>query len=129
MPIEIKVQIILASILSLELLGLFMIIIRTTANLEHGLNRVEEIINREIQLSLRIKDKERITKEKAAQADQGSRHRSRRKARYFGDRDGENYHSSRTEFGLGNSYPDSGRGGGKTDSTIICRFIVSFAKR
>ncbi len=71
MPIEIKVQIILASILSLELLGLFMIIIRTTANLEHGLNRVEEIINREIQLSLRIKDKERITKEKAAQADQG----------------------------------------------------------
>ena len=71
MPIDIKVQIILASILALELLGLFMIIIRTTATLEHGLNRVEEIINREIQLSLRIKDKERLTKEKAAQADQG----------------------------------------------------------
>jgi hypothetical protein len=69
MQIETKVQIIFAIFLSLELLGLFMIIIRTIANMEHALNRVEEIIGREVQLAHRLKDNERLTKEKSNQND------------------------------------------------------------
>ncbi len=69
MTVEIKVEIVFAIILSLELLGLFMIIIRTVANLEYGLNRVEEIIRREVQLALRVKEQERLTREKAHQND------------------------------------------------------------
>ncbi len=69
MTTETKVQIIFAIILSLELLGLFMIIIRTIANVEYAFNRVEEIINREVQLALRLKENERLSKEKGDQND------------------------------------------------------------
>ena len=65
MPTETKVQIIFAIVLSLEMLGLFMIIIRTIANLEYAFNRVEEIINREVQLAMRIKENERLSKDRS----------------------------------------------------------------
>jgi predicted Holliday junction resolvase-like endonuclease len=69
MPTDIKLQIVFAVILTLELLGLFMIIIRTVANLEHALNRVEEIIKREVQLSIKHKENERLVQEKANKSD------------------------------------------------------------
>ena len=65
----IKVQIVFAMLLSLELLGLYMIIIRTIANLEYSLNRVEAIINREVQLSMKSKEQDKLTREKAQQND------------------------------------------------------------
>ncbi len=70
MEIQIKVQIILMFILTMELLGLFMIIIRTVANLEHGLSRVEAVIRKEIQLALRHKEHEKLSLEKAQGQDQ-----------------------------------------------------------
>lgn len=69
MPTETKVEIVFAIILSLELLGLFMIIIRTIANLEYAFNRVEAIITREVQLSIKLKEQDRLSKEKALQQD------------------------------------------------------------
>ena len=65
MPTETKVQIIFAIILSLEMLGLFMIIIRTVANLEHAFNRVEEIVHREVQIAFKHKNQEKIARENA----------------------------------------------------------------
>jgi hypothetical protein len=64
-----KVQIIFAIFLSLELLALYMIIIRTVANLEYAFNRVEAILNREVQLSIKIKQLDIASKEKANKAD------------------------------------------------------------
>ncbi len=69
MEIGLKVQIVFACFLALELLSLYMIIIRTVANLEYAFNRVEAIIAREVQLSQRAKEQEKITREKAQQTD------------------------------------------------------------
>ena len=69
MEIGVKVQIVLSIFLSLELLALYMIIIRTVANLEYAFNRIEAIINREVQLSLRVIDQEKKLKEKADKND------------------------------------------------------------
>jgi hypothetical protein len=69
METDIKLQIVLSIFLSMELLGLYMIIIRTIANLEYSFNRVEAIINREVQLSMRNKELEKKAKEKAQQSD------------------------------------------------------------
>ncbi|MDB5050094.1 MAG: hypothetical protein JWO30_3165 [Fibrobacteres bacterium] len=69
METEIKVQIVLSIFLSLELLALYMIIIRTVANLEYSFNRIEAIVNREVQLSMRNKELEKKAKEKAQQND------------------------------------------------------------
>jgi hypothetical protein len=69
MQSDIKVQIVFAIFFSLELLGLYMIIIRTVASLEYGFNRIEEIISREVQLAMRLKEQDRISKEKAQQND------------------------------------------------------------
>lgn len=67
MSTEVKIQIIFAAFLALELLGLYMIIIRTVANLEYSFNRLEEIARREVQLSMKWRDQQRITKEKTEQ--------------------------------------------------------------
>jgi hypothetical protein len=64
-----KVQIVFACLLALELLALYMIIIRTVANLEYAFNRIEAIIGREVQLAIRAKEQEKITREKAQQND------------------------------------------------------------
>jgi hypothetical protein len=69
METGIKVQIIFALFLSAELLALYMIIIRTVASLEYAFNRVEAIVNREVQLAAKMKDLERVSKEKAKQVD------------------------------------------------------------
>ncbi|MDB5102952.1 MAG: hypothetical protein JWP91_641 [Fibrobacteres bacterium] len=69
MDTGIKVQIVFAIFLSMELLALYMIIIRTVANLEYAFNRIEAIVNREIQISLKTKEQDKLTKEKAQQND------------------------------------------------------------
>ncbi|HLP42319.1 MAG TPA: hypothetical protein VK465_12485 [Fibrobacteria bacterium] len=69
MTTEIKIQIVFAAFLALELLGLYMIIIRTVANMEYAFNRMEDIVSREVQLSLRSREQHRITQEKAQSAD------------------------------------------------------------
>jgi hypothetical protein len=69
METGLKVQIIFASLLALELLGLYMIIIRTVVNLEYAFNRIEAIIAREVQLAMRSKEQEKLTREKAQQND------------------------------------------------------------
>src|SRR5690606_8872357 len=71
MHIATKIQLALAVFLSLELLSLYMILIRTVANLEYAFNRVDEIIAREVQLALRAKDFERALYEKAKQVETG----------------------------------------------------------
>lgn len=69
METGVKVQIVFAILLALELLGLYMIIIRTVANLEYAFNRIEAIIAREVQLAIRSKEQEKLTREKAQQND------------------------------------------------------------
>jgi|SRR5690606_6516807 len=71
MQIETKIQIVFAVFLSLELLALYMILIRTVANLEYAFNRVDEIIAREVQLAMRAKELERASHEKAKQVETG----------------------------------------------------------
>lgn len=73
MESELKVQIVFAVILALELLGLYMIIIRTVVNLEYALNRMEDIIHREVQLSMRSREQQRVTLEKQEQAKEDRR--------------------------------------------------------
>jgi hypothetical protein len=67
MATELKIQIVFAVFLALELLGLYMILIRTVVNLEYSLNRMEDIVEREVQLSTRWREHQRITREKQAQ--------------------------------------------------------------
>jgi hypothetical protein len=69
METGLKVQIVFASLLALELLALYMIIIRTVVNLEYAFNRVEAIISREVQLAMRAKEQEKLTREKAQHND------------------------------------------------------------
>lgn len=69
MNTEIKVQIVFAVILAFELLGLFMIVIRTVANLEYAFNRAQEIVGREVSLSMKFKEKEKESQKKMAQTD------------------------------------------------------------
>ncbi len=67
MQTDIKIQIVFAIVLALELLGLYMIIIRTIANLEYAFNRMEDIVHREVQLSSRWREQQKITQEKQEQ--------------------------------------------------------------
>jgi hypothetical protein len=69
MTTELKIQIVFAVILAFELLGLFMIVVRTVANLEYGFNRAEEIIAREVKLSLRHKEAEKASVAKMEQVE------------------------------------------------------------
>lgn len=69
METGLKVQIVFASLLALELLALYMIIIRTVVNLEYAFNRIEAIIGREVQLAMRAKEQEKLTREKAQHND------------------------------------------------------------
>ena len=64
-----KIQIVFSLFLSLELLALYMIIIRTVANLEHSFNRIEAIISREVQLSIKSKELEKKANEMASKND------------------------------------------------------------
>jgi hypothetical protein len=73
MESEVKVQIVFAVILALELLGLYMIIIRTVVNLEYAFNRMEDIIHREVQLSMRSREQQKVTQEKQEQAKEDRR--------------------------------------------------------
>ena len=72
MPTELKVQIVFAVLLAVELLGF----IRTVANLEYAFARTEEIVNREVQLSARWREQERVSREKAQQVDSKNQNRN-----------------------------------------------------
>ena len=71
MPTDVKLQIVFAIVLAFELLGLFMIIVRTVAGMEFAFNRIEAVVHREVQLSIQWKEQQRITEQKNAQGDQG----------------------------------------------------------
>ena len=70
MTTELKIQIIFALTLAFELLGLYMIVIRTIAGLEYAYNRTEDIINREVQLFLKFKEQEKVSQQKQTQNEQ-----------------------------------------------------------
>ena len=67
MPSEVKIQLLFAFLLAMELLGLYMIIIRTVASLEYACNRIEDIVEREVQLSWKWRENQRVAREKEAQ--------------------------------------------------------------
>lgn len=67
MESQLKIQIVFAVFLALELLGLYMIIIRTVVNMEYAFNRMEDIVHREVQLSSKWREQQRITREKQEQ--------------------------------------------------------------
>ena len=67
MPSEVKIQLLFAFLLAMELLGLYMIIIRTVASLEYACNRIEDIVEREVQLSWKWLENQRVALEKEAQ--------------------------------------------------------------
>ena len=69
METGIKVQIVFALFLTLELLALYMIIIRTVASLEYAYNRIDAIVTREVQLSVKSKEADKLLKEKVQQVD------------------------------------------------------------
>lgn len=73
MESQLKIQIFFAFVLALELLGLYMIIIRTVVNLEYACNRMEEIIHREVQLSLRWREQQKVSQDKQEQAKEDRR--------------------------------------------------------
>ena len=73
MNVEIKVQILFAVILAFELLGLYMIMIRTVANLEYAFSRAEEIVDREVKLSIRMKEAEKVSVQKQEQTEAKSK--------------------------------------------------------
>lgn len=73
MTTELKVQIVFAVILAFELLGLFMIVIRTVANLEYAFHRAEEIVGREVQISMRHKEAEKVSEQKAKETESKSK--------------------------------------------------------
>ena len=70
MAIDLKIQIVFALILAFELLGVYMIIVRTVANLEYAFNRAEEIVAREVQISMRFKEAEKVSAQKQEITDQ-----------------------------------------------------------
>jgi len=73
MDASLKLQIFFAVILVGILLAMTMILIRTLANLEHSMDRLEEIVNREIQLRGRFLNKQKELADKAKDGDKAAR--------------------------------------------------------
>lgn len=73
MNVDLKVQVVFAVVLAFELLGLFMILVRTVANLEYAFNRAEEIVAREVKLSMRHKEAEKLSVQKQEQVEAKSK--------------------------------------------------------
>jgi len=77
MPTDLKIQIFFAVILLMEMLGLFMIVIRTVASLEFAFNRTVAIVDREVQLSRKWREQEKLSREKAVQTESKSKKNER----------------------------------------------------
>lgn len=67
MPVELKLQLFLAVVLLLVLLLSYMITIRTIGGMEHALNRLEQMVQKEVILSHRHLEQGRNKEEQAVQ--------------------------------------------------------------
>jgi hypothetical protein len=67
MPPELKLQVFFAVLLCLSLLGVFMMLARTLAGLEYAMNRIEEVMGRELSLASRQMEREKEAAKMAAQ--------------------------------------------------------------
>jgi hypothetical protein len=70
---DLKLPLFFASVLVLALLGLYMILVRTLANLEYAVDRLEEIVTREIQIRRSFLEKQRELAIKAKEGDKNAR--------------------------------------------------------
>jgi hypothetical protein len=70
---SLKLQIFFGAILMVTLLGLYMILVRTLANLEYAMNRLEEIVQREIQIRRRFLEKQHELAIRAREGDKNAR--------------------------------------------------------
>jgi hypothetical protein len=73
MELDLKLPLFFASVLVLALLGLYMILVRTLANLEYAVDRLEEIVTREIQIRRSFLEKQRELAIKAKEGDKNAR--------------------------------------------------------
>ena len=74
MPPEFKLQVFFALLICSSLLGLFMMLARTLAGLEYAMNRIEEVMGRELSLANRKMEREMEASKKASMnADRHSR--------------------------------------------------------
>lgn len=73
MDATLKMQIFFAAVLVMTLLGLYMIVVRTLANLEYAVNRLEDIVTREIQIRQRFLIKQKELALKAQDGDKNAR--------------------------------------------------------
>jgi hypothetical protein len=70
---DLKLPLFFASVLVLALLGLYMILVRTLANLEYAVDRLEEIVTREIQIRRTFLEKQRELALRAREGDKNAR--------------------------------------------------------
>jgi Tfp pilus assembly protein PilV len=66
MPLDLKLQIFFAVLLCAILIGLVMILTRTLAGLEYAMNRIEELMSKELSLARQQLDRETEAAKKAA---------------------------------------------------------------
>jgi hypothetical protein len=70
---SLKLQIFFGVVLAATMLGLYMILVRTMANLEYAVDRLEEIVMREIQIRRSFLEKQRELAIKAREGDKNAR--------------------------------------------------------
>jgi hypothetical protein len=70
---SLKIQLFCGSLLVLSMLGIYMILVRTLANLEYAMNRLEEIVQREIQIRRRFLEKQHELAIRAREGDKNAR--------------------------------------------------------
>jgi hypothetical protein len=64
---SLKLSIFLAFLLFSGMIGLYMILARTLANLEYALERIEELVEKELNLALKVKEREKDQAKKSVQ--------------------------------------------------------------
>lgn len=70
---SLKLQLFFGAVLALTMLGLYMILVRTMANLEYAVARLEEIVVREIQIRRNFLEKQYELAIKAREGDKNAR--------------------------------------------------------
>lgn len=70
---DLKLPLFFAGTLVLVMLGIYMILVRTLANLEYAMDRLEEIVMREIQIRRSFLEKQRELALKAREGDKNAR--------------------------------------------------------
>ncbi len=66
MPTELKLQIFFAALLCASLFGLALVMARTLTGLEYAMNRIEEIMGKELRLAREQLDREKDAAQKTA---------------------------------------------------------------